>query len=78
METIKDRLEEYGDLHGGNCSVNMENPDACDCEEMKQILTFIKEELNGLAQTIESEALLTGRHEMIHAATIIRTQADLL
>ena len=29
--------EEDGDLHGENCSVNMEDPDECDCSEMEQI-----------------------------------------
>ena len=39
----EERLEEYADLHGENCSCMMEQPDECDCDEMEQIKGFINE-----------------------------------
>lgn len=39
----QERLEEYGDLHGENCSCMMEDPDECDCDEMRQIKGFVQE-----------------------------------
>ena len=40
LETMEHDVEEFGYLHGENCSVNMESPDACDCDEMKDIKAF--------------------------------------
>lgn len=37
------QAEEYGDLHWEECSCMMEEPDACDCEEMQQIKSLITE-----------------------------------
>lgn len=42
IEKMKSDVEEYGDLHGEYCSCNMEDPDACDCEEMKQIKHIVE------------------------------------
>jgi len=40
IEQMKKEIEEYGDLHGENCLCMMEDPDECDCDEMKQIKQF--------------------------------------
>lgn len=50
-ETIKEMqrvAQEYGDLHGEECACMMEDPDTCECDEMKQINNIIKE-------TVEAE-----------------------
>ena len=46
IKKMKEDIEEYGDLHGKNCSCMMESPDECDCEEMKQIKSFTEEWMN--------------------------------
>ena len=40
IEEMKREIEEYGDLHGEGCMCMMEDPDECDCEEMKAIKQF--------------------------------------
>jgi len=35
IEQMKEEIQEHGDMHGKNCSCNMENPDECNCEEME-------------------------------------------
>jgi len=50
MKTLTDTIEhshkqaqEYGDLHGDGCRAMDESGEACDCDEMKQIYSIIKE-----------------------------------
>ena len=56
----EERLEEYGDLHGENCSCMMEDPDECDCDEMASIKDFVRKliaqkdaTINELSKTVE-------------------------
>jgi hypothetical protein len=49
IKKMEEEIEEYAYLHGEGCSCMMESPDACDCEEMRQIKFFTKkwmEEVN--------------------------------
>ncbi len=48
IEKMIKEAQEYGDLHGEFCACMMEDPDNCDCDEMKQIANIIKE-------TVEAE-----------------------
>jgi hypothetical protein len=47
METLIEKMkidaEDYGQYHGEFCPVNMEDPDECDCEEMKFVKQFTEE-----------------------------------
>ena len=43
LAEMKEDLQQWGDLHGELCPCNMEDPDECDCEEMKQIASFAEE-----------------------------------
>jgi hypothetical protein len=43
-EKWEEEIEEYGDLHGECCACMSEDPDECDCDEMKQIKQFIRKE----------------------------------
>ena len=43
IEKMEADAEEYGALHSADCPCNMEEPDECDCEEMKAIKTFARE-----------------------------------
>lgn len=43
---MKQEVEEYGDLHNEHCLCMMEDPDACDCDEMKQIKHFAEYYMN--------------------------------
>lgn len=45
LEQMDRDVEEYGQLHGEECPCNMEDPDACDCEEMKAIKSICTEHM---------------------------------
>jgi hypothetical protein len=46
IEKMKEEIEEYGDLHGEECPINMEDPDDCNCEEMEKIKYFTEKWMN--------------------------------
>ena len=46
IEKMKIEVEEHGDAHGEFCPVNMEDPDECDCDEMKFLKHVIEEYMN--------------------------------
>ena len=45
IEKMKEDVEEYGELHNETCPCNMEDPDACDCDNMKQIKHLAEEHM---------------------------------
>ena len=46
IQKMEEEIEEYGDLHGEHCSCCMEDPDECDCDEMKELKSFIEGWMN--------------------------------